>query len=161
MSETYEIEKWLWTEADFEVMGWHDPPIHALAFLPDQFEFVLDIDYILEWVHPQPSETYFKFWVAPATLVFENVYDIEFDIKSYNGSLEIDRIRKEATQRPHNTEYIEKENEWLWVIECQEGEIKFRSVGFKQYIRAKPQFCHSQTLDMKSRDVSFVRGRTD
>jgi hypothetical protein len=30
--EEYELEKWIWTEADFDVMGWHDSSIHALAF---------------------------------------------------------------------------------------------------------------------------------
>ena len=62
MNETYEIEKWVWTEADFEKMSWHDSRVHAMAFLPDEFEIVFDIDYILKWICLGPDETNFKFW---------------------------------------------------------------------------------------------------
>ena len=65
MAEEYELDKWIWTEADFEQMGWHDARIHAIAFLTETFEFALDIDYILQWVEPAEGETYYKFWVAP------------------------------------------------------------------------------------------------
>jgi hypothetical protein len=34
MKHEYKIEKWIWTEADFDVMGWHDSQIHAMAFFP-------------------------------------------------------------------------------------------------------------------------------
>jgi hypothetical protein len=161
MEQEYEIEKWVWTESDFEIMGWHDSQIHALAFLPEDFEIIFDIDYIFQWVHPGLNETYFKFWIAPATLVFENVYDLEFDLESYNVELEIDNIRREDARRPHNAQYIGREIDWLWIIECQEGEIRFRSVGYKQFIRALPQLRKAQTLDLKTRGFSFARGRND
>ena len=85
MPEDYTIEKWIWTEADFEVMGWHDNRIYALAFSADTFELILDIDYIFKWINPEPGETFFQFWTAPATLVFQNVYDVEFDILTTTG----------------------------------------------------------------------------
>ena len=160
MSETHEIEKWIWTEADFDVMGWHDSRVHALAFLPDEFEIVFDIDYILKWVHPQPEETTFKFWVSPATLVFENVYDVDFNIGSIGVELDILNVTREDTGPPRNAEYIGKDVEWLWIIECAQGEIKFRSAGYKQYLRSSPVF-GSQVLESKSRGVSFFRGKTD
>ncbi len=40
----YELEKWVWTDADFEQMGWHDCRIRAFALLPDDGQCVLDID---------------------------------------------------------------------------------------------------------------------
>ena len=55
MKQEYKLEKWIWTEADFDVMGWHDSQIHATAFFPEDFELVLDIDYIFDWVHPYDS----------------------------------------------------------------------------------------------------------
>jgi hypothetical protein len=161
MEQEYKVEKWVLTEADFDSMGWHDSRIHALAFQPENFELVFDIDYIFEWIHPKPDETYFKFWIAAATLVFENVYDIEFDIDSYNCKLEIDNIKREDGRRPHNAQHIGKETEWLWIVECQEGEIRFRSAGFKQFIRAMPQLRHSQVIDVKERGFSFARSRID
>jgi hypothetical protein len=161
MEQEYKVEKWIWTEADFDVMGWHDSQVHAIAFLPEDFEIAFDIDYIFQWIHPESGETYFKFWVAPATLVFENVYDVEFDIDSYNGKLEIDNIRREDERPPRNAQYIGKEKEWLWVIECQEGEIRFRSVGYNQFIRAIPQLRQTQTINSRIRGFSFARGRID
>lgn len=69
-----------------------------MAFLPEDFKLVFDTDYIFEWIRPKPGETHFKFWVAQATLVFENVYDVEFDADSYNGKLEIDSISREGAR---------------------------------------------------------------
>jgi hypothetical protein len=159
--EQYKLEKWIWTEADFDVMGWHDSQIHGLAFLPDGFELAFDIDYVFEWLDPQLNETYFRFWVAPATLVFKNVHDVELSIDSYNAQLEIDDIKREDESPPTNAEYIGKDTEWLWTIECQEGEIRFRSVGYEQFIRAAPQLTYSQKVDRKTSGVSFARSRVD
>jgi hypothetical protein len=161
MVQEYELEKWVWTEADFDVMGWHDSQIHAMAFFPEEFELAFDIDYIFQWVDPQPNETYFKFWVAPATLVFKNVFDVEFEIDSYNGKLEIDNIKREDESSPINAQFIGKASEWRWTIECQEGEIRFRSVGYEEFIRALPQLTMTQTLDRKTTGISFARGRVD
>lgn len=162
MLDEYEMEKWIWTDADFELMGWHDSQIYAFAFLSETYEFVLDIDYILRWVQPAPGETYFKFWVAPATLVFENAYDIKFDLDTQNGvGVEIQDIHR---QNPKVLEAGELAgtNEWRWVIEAQEGEISLDATGFKQYFRKKPFFQQEQALEMGVRNgISFYRGRLD
>ena len=159
--QEYVVEKWIWSEADFEEMGWHDSHIHGMAFFPDDFELTFDVDYILKWVDPEPDETYFKFWVAPATLVFKNVHDVEFEIDSYNGNLEIDNIKREQESRPINAELTGNTREWLWTIECQEGEIRLRSVAYEQFIRAAPQLVLRQTLDRKTIGISFARGRVE
>ena len=96
----YELEKWIWTEADFERMGWHDSKIYALAFSPETFELLLDIDYIFEWVQPEPGKKFFKFWIDPATLVFQNVYDVDFDIQAMGPELEILSIVREQSRAP-------------------------------------------------------------
>src|SRR5687768_16247891 len=76
----YEIEKWVWSQEDFDLMGWHDVTVHAFALLPERFEFLLDIDYILKWEEPEPPDRYYTFWVSPATLVFEGVQNIKVDL---------------------------------------------------------------------------------
>lgn len=119
-----------------------------MAFLPEDFKLVFDTDYIFEWIRPKPGETHFKFWVAQATLVFENVYDVEFDADSYNGKLEIDSISREGARAPHNVQSVDKEIEWLWIIECQKGEIRFRSVVYKQFIREAPRLGKTQAVDL-------------
>jgi len=160
MNEEVEVEKWIWTEADFEKMGWHDSHIYAMAFLPHDFEIVFDIDYILKWVHPQLDETYFKFWVSPATLVFENAYNFEINIEAQNCELDILDVKREYIGSPRNAQYVSKDAEYLWILDCDQGEIKFRSTGYKQYIRSNP-ILGSQVLDSKSRGLSFLRGKAD
>jgi hypothetical protein len=47
---TCEIEKTIFTEADFDRMGWHDNRIYQLKYDTD---LELDIDYIVKWNEPQ------------------------------------------------------------------------------------------------------------
>ena len=160
MSQQYEIEKWVWTEADFDQMGWHDVQVYAVAFLPNTFELMLDIDYILEWIHPAPNETYFKFWVAPATLVFGNVYEVEMGLDE--PDFELDAIERKEPREPKNAQHIGRDTEWLWSLEAHRGGMSFRSVGYKQYIRRSPVLSQLQTLEMGARGgISFYCGRVD
>ena len=80
MHDKFDAEKWQWTEQDFERMVWHDCFLYAMAFPPNSFELLLDIDYIFKWVEPEEQDQPFKFWVAPVTLVFENVYDTVLEL---------------------------------------------------------------------------------
>ena len=157
MVEKYNLEKWIWTEADFDVMGWHDSTLHAFAFIPDKFELLLDIDYILEWVDPREGETYFKFWVAPATLVFENVYDLKIDLEPVDG-IELQDIRRTDPRVPHNAEFVGRDKEWRWTIETDNGEITFGSVGFHQYFRKSAIFSRAYVIPLDERGgFSFER----
>ena len=162
MTEIFELEKWVWTEQDFDIMGWHDSHIYSIAFKPDSREFVMDIDYIFKWVHPVYPDNCFSFWVAPATLVFENAHTLYIEIDSYNCDAEIDSVQRSNPQKPINTDLIDKETEWTWVFDLQEGEISIKSVGYKQYIRRAPTFGTSQVLEpsMRGSDV-FYRGRIE
>ncbi len=108
ISQSYKLEKSVWTDVDFETMGWHDCIIHA--FCPgENNQMLLDIDYIFKWV--QTGKT-FKFWVSPRTLVFENVYDIKSQIDGCYGGLEIDKISRENPQRPKNADFIKIDVEY-------------------------------------------------
>ncbi|MEC0226441.1 hypothetical protein [Paenibacillus alba] len=69
----------LWNDEDFDNMNWHDCKVYGIGFDDDKYKLVFDIDYILDWVKPEKDNIYFKFWVAPSTLVFENVYDLNID----------------------------------------------------------------------------------
>jgi hypothetical protein len=70
--EAHSLEKALWSDADFDVMGWHDATVHAIAFeeSDDRAALLIDLDYIVRWIEPQPLSRSFSFLVAPATLVF-------------------------------------------------------------------------------------------
>ena len=110
----YKLEKNIWTDADFENMGWHDCNIYQIRLTED---LELDIDYILQWNKPDLEGLPFTFWVAPSTLVFKSVKDLTFDFNiSFENTFEI--------------EYIGNENRNRWTIITRQGDIQFNSKGF-------------------------------
>jgi hypothetical protein len=152
MTDLYQLDKSIWTETDFEAMSWHDCYIHALS-LGKQDKLLLDIDYIFKWILMK-NKKHYQFLIAPCTLIFENVYDIE--LESLNTPLIIDNISRDNPQTPKNAEYIGKETEYDWIIETTVGEISFKSVGYKQYIRKQPVLLRSQEIDIDGRGgISF------
>ena len=55
MAERSGLEKAVWTQDDFPVMGWHDATVHAIGFDEDELwseRLLLDLDYIVEWIEP-------------------------------------------------------------------------------------------------------------
>jgi hypothetical protein len=151
-SKSYQLDKAVWSDIDFENMGWHDCKIYAFCF-GENHQLLLDIDYIFKWV--QTGKT-FKFWVSPCTLIFENVYDIEFQIDGCSGGLEIDNISRDNPQRPKNADFIKIDTEYDWTIETQQGSIFFKAIGYKQYVRQNPTLMHGQYFGLKERGgVSF------
>ena len=140
--ENYDLEKWIWTENDFEKMGWHDCPIYAMKF-DDNVSF--DLDYLFKWNEPKVEGMPFTFWISPATLIFENVtlFKVNFITDFVNG-IEIDKISKSTV-----------ENTTEWIIETQEGTITIHSDVFKQVIRRKPTLQFSQCLSDEQRGENY------
>jgi hypothetical protein len=155
MGSTYQPEKNIYTDADFDTMNWHDCHIHAFSF-NDDYELLLDIDYIFEWVKPKKGSRYYKFWIAPCTLIFENIHTVEFELDS--GQPIIDFIQRENPQTTIAAEYLGKEFEYDWDMVMTNGEMTFKSAGFKQYVRHAPILIREQKLDLKIRGgISFDR----
>jgi hypothetical protein len=48
--ENYNIEKTIWTESDFDNMGWHDASLGGMIANPDKYEYLIDLDYIFKWI---------------------------------------------------------------------------------------------------------------
>ncbi|WP_257675328.1 hypothetical protein [Clostridium felsineum] len=110
MGNKHSVEKIIWTENNFDEMKWHDCRIYAFAF--NEYKLMLDIDYIFEWVIPQTDEKYYKFWVSPVTIVFDNVYDLQIDIESIcDLEIRIEEIYREQARMPKNKDYINKDTE--------------------------------------------------
>lgn len=130
----FNLEKFLWTEADFDQMGWHDCNIYELRFTDNELE--MDIDYIFQWNEPEIESLPYSFWVAPATLVFINVRNLTFDmIFGFRYDLAIDNL--EQTLAEHCVS---------WTLITQNGNIQFEADGYQQYIRQKPSFQFGQTI---------------
>ena len=157
-TEIFRLDKSVWSEADFEKMGWHDVVVHALAFDTERHELLLDIDYIFAWVDPFPPSPYFSFWLAPATLVFRDVWEMKMQ---YDASLgfQLQGIgRGEVRVRPHPHPEGRKE-EWRWSLDGNEGELSFWATGCSQFTRLRPtHHASGQSYRLSERGgISFDR----
>ncbi|MEO9022808.1 MAG: hypothetical protein ABI237_18160 [Ginsengibacter sp.] len=152
--DTRKIDRALWTENDFEEMNWHDNKIYAISFLKEENQISFDIDYILEWIEQKKKKSCFKFLIVPATLVFRNVY--EFSMSLSLVDITIDSIYRNNPTKPKNAAHIVDQIEYDWVIETTNGEIVFKSVGYKQYARQKPRLNENQSIGFFERGgISF------
>jgi hypothetical protein len=153
-TEEYELERPVWDGGDFERMSWHDVTVWSTMANPEAFEFVLDLDYIFQWVHPGPGETYFKFWVAPVTMVLENVHSVLIDIESMQGTIEIDHLHREDPSLTPNGLMTQHR----YRFECREGEISLTATSFKMFVRRKPRLLQRQSLELADRQgIGFGR----
>jgi len=129
----YDLEKWIWTESDFEDMGWHDCVIYAMKFDDD---VLFDLDYILKWNDPEVGGMSYTFWISPATLIFKDVGFLKVDFKmDFANGLEIYQLSK--TELDKTTE---------WKVETQEGDITLHSQSFQQVILRKPTLQFGQYI---------------
>jgi hypothetical protein len=71
---------------------------------------LIDLDYIVRWVDPAFGRQHFSFWIAPATLVFDEAWDITAELDPGNDLLEIADLHRlapaaaSASQKPHSPE---------------------------------------------------------
>jgi len=152
MGKVYMPEKALWTEADFDIMGWHDCPVHAFSF-DNANHMLLDIDYIFKW-ELRKNKRYYDFWIAPCTLVFEHVHSIA--LESDYLPIEIMDISKTVLPTSEKLSGVQSDVFYDWLIETTTGELSFKSTGFKQYVRQAPIFVNTQKIDMEVRGgISF------
>ena len=135
-------------------MGWHDNTIWSMLANIDDYEYLIDLDYIFKWVSPKKEEACFNFWVAPVTMVFGNAHDVKINIESPQGYIEIEGFHmKNPTLTPNG-----KVTEHTYRFDCQEGEILLKATGYKMYVRQKPKLLQGQCFDLKERNgVSFGR----
>jgi hypothetical protein len=185
MSDDLELERWVWTDEDFEAMDWHDSCVHAVAVEDDGWSrLLLDLDYIVKAVHPEPPERALSFWVAPATLVFENVWDLEGEIAAASGMAQrvlllVSDVRRESdvmkdvtsgrrerwisgmagghdfSKGPAETAYLDR-----WEIEGHNFNLRFLADGFHQHLRARPTLTGAMRLTGAERGgFSFAEPR--
>lgn len=153
----YALEKSLWTDEDFDRMGWHDARVWALGFIAEEFEFLLDLDYILQWVGPTDGDAHYRFWTVPATLVFENVTELQIELEPF-ADLSLDAITRADPGVPLNAAHIGKDRDWRYDLDFHAGGIRLRSAGYKQYLRGPAVLTRTQHLPLAERGgISFAR----
>jgi len=129
----YELEKRIWTDADFDQMGWHDCRVYKIRFSED---LELDIDYILQWNKPDLYGLPFTFWVAPATLIFKGIKNLDFEFDTtFSEAIEIEDIERQI-DKSHTR----------WTIITRQGDFEFLSDSYEQFIRQEPFFQFGQTI---------------
>ena len=158
MSHQYQLEKKVWTDADFAVMGWHDSPVYGMAFFSDSGtlsnELVFDLDYIFQWIDPIPPARNFSFWIAPATLVFKDIRDLNIQMETVPPStfdfeiLDIHRL--EQFSAPTGESY------WKWHIELGNGNIYFSAGAYEQITKQQPTLSGSQEFPNRG-ETNFDR----
>jgi len=147
------IGKPVWTEADFDQMNWHDANVHGIAFREEAggADLLLDIDYIARWIEPVPPSEYFTFLVAPATLVFRDVWSIDGGLGTQRTLPQIDRISRRDAQGEQQAG-----STLVWVVEG-DVQLEFLAAGFRQHFRDHPISAESQMLTLAQRGgISFA-----
>ncbi len=147
MSTEPTVAKAVWTDADFDVMGWHDNAVHAIALEPvpdDPGSLLLDIDYITEWGPCAVPGGLPTFWVSPATLVFHRAWDLvtDIDLRGWSFQLSIGAIERSG---PDEHGY------YGWVITGDLFTMRFGATGFTQYLRRAPMHTSRQRLPVRER----------
>ncbi|MCV6974781.1 hypothetical protein H7J11_09835 [Mycobacterium bourgelatii] len=143
----------IWTDADFDRMNWHDCAVHAVAFepaLPYPGRLLLDIDYIVEWIVPTPPETAFSFRVCPATLVFDQAWDVagDIDLRGFSFEPSLDALERSAPDAAGAFE---------WTLAGHEFTLTLHATGFTQYLRHPPILSPAQRLSSDQRGgLSFA-----
>jgi hypothetical protein len=149
--------KSVWTDADFDAMGWHDATLWSTLADSERFEFLVDLDYIFEWVKPAPEETHYKFSVSPVTMIFENAHTVKYDIESAQGTIEVADLHRENPRPTPNGKLEER----TYRFECQEGEISLKATDFQMIVRRSPALLGVHSLNLEQREgVSFDRKPT-
>ena len=147
-----------WTEQNFDELIWHDCHVHAWGIAEaahGHATLTLDIDFITAW--EQPGDGTLTFQVAPATLVFFDVFEFVFSV-DYTG----------FAVAPFSMQGIERElrvnaagyRDYLYRIEIDyppRGSIRFSGDRFRQVLRAAPTRSSSQSLDPGAR-VPLIGG---
>jgi hypothetical protein len=149
MSEPPKLEKAVWEQSDFERMGWHDCTVHALAFEPNSDgsgTLLVDLDYIVQWVQPVSPGYAFSFWVAPATLIFEDAWGFEAEVSEYSGF----RLELDGMQRSEPDEFGRN---W-WTLDGRHFTVRLLSAGFTQVLRHGPIASKQLSLVSEVRGVS-------
>lgn len=138
------------TEADFDRISWHDCYLHGFEFLtcdPDvgdwTSDLALDIDYVVDAYSDDRSRTRFR--VAPATLTFRNVTDLDIsiawgdsDYRSAIHPLSIHDVEREEVVR-HQVRLEQPYFAWTIRLNWPDGgRIRFGAIGFQQHLRADP-----------------------
>jgi hypothetical protein len=150
------LSKAIWTDQDLDALSWDSCPIHALAITDDEgppeglspeefleqddvddtapsaLQLHFDLDYIVRRVEPPEPFRDIKFWVSPATLVFNCVWTITGNLRSVCLPLEMRDLTLVGPEIPRD--------ETAWRLTGRDFDLKFNAWGFTLYLRQPPRY---------------------
>ena len=131
----------IWTNEDFDDMGWHDATVYSMSFPQADYVLKFDIDYIFKW---HWGATKVNGWdVAPCSLVFENVSDLKVSLDwGMQGDTSIMDITRDNPRPSPNGQVVL----WDYLVEFDVGNLSFTATGFIQTVRRSAVFSDSQAL---------------
>ena len=149
------MNKKIMDDTDFENISFHDNFIHALTYDPEDSELLFDIDYLIEWLEPDEEGCY-SFNIAPSTLIFYGVSNLEIDI-GINGIATFDILEIKREIEPPRKGVKVPIYRYEIVLD-HVGKITFSSIGFELFIRSFFPDTESQVLSRKERGgISFEK----
>jgi len=145
-----------WTESDFDSLGWHDIHVHGFRVTEGEHgtgQLILDLDYILEWIHPETEGGSFRFRIAPASLIFRDVFGLRVTLDYATptagmGPFSIDGIERACLS--HDNGY--QSFRWSIAVNWPDGHIEFESPGFTQTLTGPIIETDSQSLTIAERN---------
>lgn len=146
-----------WSTKDFGEMSWHDVHVHGfrmVEFDPSNgsAEFILDIDYILEWLQ---NDGAFSFVVAQASLQFHEVFGLKFTLDYATPTAGMCPFSLAGIERELVTYSTERTSyKWRLDINWPSGQIEFQSPGFTQRLVGQPYTQPQQWLEPSQRGVT-------
>lgn len=148
------LEKSVWTDRDLEQLGFHDARVVAVAVTegnqPGRSRLIMDLDYLVRWIYPVAPAQNFSFWIAPATLVFDDVWSLSGELQ--HADLAIDGIGQ-----------LDPQSGPGWRIDGHTFELRVITyTGFTLYMRRPPIFADHQCLTLEQRGgISFEEAGFD
>ncbi|GAB4101611.1 hypothetical protein AB0C50_08400 [Micromonospora taraxaci] len=97
---------------------------------PSALRLHLDIDYIVGRGDPEPMRDV-EYWVAPATLIFDNVWDLVGNLHSVCLPLELTNLRQEPDGRVE---------ERCWRLEGRDMDLRFQASRYTLHLRRPPRY---------------------
>lgn len=132
MADTGKLEKSIWTDDDFDRMGFHDSLIHAIGFRDYGHGLMLDIDYVFS-IEADATR------VSPATLIFANISDVRMgDVRVDPNCPWFEIFRLTVSDEGGRRR---------WTLQLGEGEISLLADGYTMFVRAEPVLLEGQSFD--------------
>jgi hypothetical protein len=125
-------------EAEAKLESFHDCHVRGLSWRQDRFTFTVNLQYILKWIAPNDSVSHYRFSIADAQLIFENVVDLAISMSWSNAALDaqIDTITVTDTRTTPNGRMQERHFEIAFAE--PDATISLWSTGYEVRLLDEP-----------------------